>query len=120
GNESGYIINQASRSLINYSYIDTLDWYVLDKIPINILFHKLQVLRQNYFLMFSLFMVTFIFIAFLISFTITSPLSHMQKKMRVAVSNDLKTRLPEHKYKGEVLELARTFNTMLSDTSELI
>lgn len=117
---TGYIIDRASGALINYSYIDTLDWYIVTQIPLNILFHKMQVLKQNYFFTFSLFMGAFLLIAFMISFTVTRPLSHMQMKMREVVHKDLNLRLPENKYKGEILELARTFNTMLSDMNELI
>lgn len=117
---SGYIIDHASDALINFSYIDSLDWYIVNKIPLNIIFHKVQVLKQNYYVTFSLFMGAFILIAFMISFTVTRPLSHMQRKMREVVHKNLKLRLPENKYKGEVLELAHTFNTMLFDMNELI
>ncbi|MNO98851.1 Histidine kinase [compost metagenome] len=57
---------------------------------------------------------------FVISTTITRPLSHLQAKMKAAVQKNLKIRLPEHKFHGEVLDLTRTFNTMLDDTNLLI
>jgi two-component system sensor histidine kinase YesM len=111
---NGYIIDEASDALINFSYIDSLDWYIVTSIPLNILFKKIHSLKQNYFVTFSSFMGAFILIAFMISYTVTRPLSHMQMKMREAVLKDLKMRLPENKYKGEILELSRTFNTILS------
>ncbi|MDF2959299.1 MAG: hypothetical protein K0S39_1034 [Paenibacillus sp.] len=117
---NGYIIDEKSDSLINYSYIDSLDWYIVSNIPLNILFNKIQALKQNYYFTFSIFMGAFILIAFMISFTVTRPLSHMQMKMREVVYKDLKLRLPENQYKGEILELASTFNSMLSDMNELI
>jgi len=118
--ESDYIIDYASESLIKFSYIDALDWYVIAKIPLDILFSKLQALRSNIFVIFSFFMITFIIIALLIAYTITRPLSHMQRKMSDAVRNNLQLQLPEHKYKGELLDLAKTYNTMLIDMKELI
>lgn len=118
--ENGYIIDRASDTVVNFSYIDTLDWYVVSATPLDVVFYKIQALKQNYFLTFSLFMGAFILIAFMISYTITHPLSHMQMKMGELVRKDMKARLPEHKYKGELKELARTFNTMVADTNELI
>lgn len=118
--ENGYIIDRGSDAIVNYRYLDTLDWYIVSEIPLDVVFYKLQVLKQNYCLTFSLFMGAFIIIAFMISFTITRPLSHLQMKMGELVRKDMKTRLPEHRYKGELKELARTFNRMVSDTNELI
>lgn len=104
--ENGYIIDRGSDAIVNYRYLDTLDWYIVSEIPLDVVFYKLQVLKQNYFLTFSLFMGAFIIIAFMISFTITRPLSHLQMKMGELVRKDMKTRLPEHRYKGELKELA--------------
>ncbi|MNN24164.1 Sensor histidine kinase YehU [compost metagenome] len=40
--------------------------------------------------------------------------------MKAAVQKNLKIRLPEHKFSGEILDLTRSFNTMLDDTNLLI
>ncbi|CAG7645445.1 hypothetical protein PAECIP111802_03518 [Paenibacillus allorhizosphaerae] len=118
--EKGYILDEPSQALINFSYIESLDWYIVTIIPFDLLFNKIQALKHNYYITYSLFMAAFILIALMISFTVTRPLSHIQMKMREAVRHDLKIRLPEDPYKGEILELSRTFNTMLSDMGELI
>lgn len=57
---------------------------------------------------------------FIIAATITRPLSHLQNKMKAVVRNNLKIRLPEHKFRGEILELTQTFNSMLNDMDVLI
>ncbi|MGO4547856.1 sensor histidine kinase [Paenibacillus sp. 2TAB23] len=116
----GYLIDSSSEALINYSYMESLDWYIANRIPSAILFDDLYTLKQQYFLTFFLFIIAFILIAFMIAYGFTRPLSHMQKKMREAVRMDLNIRLPEKRYKGEVLELASTFNTMLADMNGLI
>lgn len=115
-----YFIDKSSDSLINYFYVESLDWYIVNRIPQSVLFAEIQGLKRQYFLMFFALMGIFLMMTFLISTTITRPLSHLQAKMKAAVHKNLKIRLPEHKFRGEVLELTRTFNTMLDDTSVLI
>ncbi|WKL05188.1 histidine kinase [Paenibacillus amylolyticus] len=58
--------------------------------------------------------------AFMISATFTRPLSHLQNKMKEVVRKNLKIRIPEGRSRGEVLELTRTFNTMLDDANQMI
>ncbi|WP_141501971.1 cache domain-containing sensor histidine kinase [Paenibacillus luteus] len=120
GKQEGYLIDPVSEALINFSYIESLDWYIVNRIPSAILFDDLYSLKQQYFLTFFLFIAAFILIAFMIAYGFTRPLSHMQNKMREAVRKDLNIRLPEKRYKGEVFELAQTFNTMLADMNGLI
>ncbi|WP_240762334.1 cache domain-containing sensor histidine kinase [Paenibacillus thalictri] len=117
---NGYFIDSSSDALINYTYIDSLDWYMVDRVPLHILYKQIHELKQNYFVTFGLFTAAFMIIAFMIAFTFTRPLSHMQKKMRDAVRKDLKVRLPEKRYKGEILELTRSFNTILDDMDDLV
>ncbi len=116
----GYTVDAASDALLNYSYIESLDWYIVNRIPLPILFNEIEVLKRQYFSMFFLLAGAFILVAFLIAHTITRPLSQLQIKMRQAAHSNLKVRIPEQKYKGEILELTRTFNTMLVDMDELI
>lgn len=56
----------------------------------------------------------------MISATFTRPLSHLQNQMKEVVRKNLKVRIPEGRSRGEVLELTRTFNTMLDDANQMI
>lgn len=118
--EQKYFIDKPSNSLINYIYVESLDWYIVNRIPLSVLFVEIENLKRQYFLTFFLLMGVFLVMTFLISATITRPLSHLQNKMKAVVQKNLKIRLPEHKFSGEILDLTRTFNTMLDDTNELI
>jgi two-component system sensor histidine kinase YesM len=118
--QNGFFNDQATSTLINYSYLESLDWFIINRIPLDILFNEIDSLKQQYFITFILFALAFIFIAFIIAHNITRPLYHLQSKMREAVHKNLKIRLPEHKYRGEILDLTRTFNKMLADTNDLI
>ncbi|MBT2290403.1 histidine kinase [Paenibacillus albidus] len=115
-----YFIDKGSNSLINYIYVESLDWYIVNRIPLSVLFVEIEELKRQYFITFFALMGIFLMMTFVISTTITRPLSHLQNKMKAAVHKNLKIRLPEHKFSGEILELTRTFNTMLDDTSSLI
>ncbi|KUP24952.1 histidine kinase [Paenibacillus sp. DMB5] len=115
-----YFIDKSSNSLINYIYVESLDWYIVNRIPLSVLFVEIEGLKQQYFITFFALMGIFLMMTFVISTTITRPLSHLQNKMKAAVHKNLKIRLPEHKFSGEILDLTRTFNTMLDDTHLLI
>lgn len=115
-----YFIDKASNSLINYIYVESLDWYIVNRIPLSVLFVEIEGLKQRYFLTFFALTGIFLMITLVISTTITRPLSHLQNKMKAAVQKNLKIRLPEHKFSGEILDLTRSFNTMLDDTNLLI
>ncbi len=118
--EKGFFIDKTSKTLVNYSYIPTLDWYMVNQTPSEILFNDIERMKSQYFLTFAAFMALFIMMTFLISSTITRPLYHLQKKMRDAVHKSLRIRLPQDKYSGEILELTRTYNNMLDDMNTLI
>ncbi|MBW4084975.1 histidine kinase [Paenibacillus sp. S150] len=115
-----YITDASSGTLVNYVYIESLDWYMVNRIPLAVLFNEISGLKQRYFLTFFAFTGAFVLMAFMISATFTRPLSHLQNKMKDVVRKNLKIRIPEGRSRGEVLELTRTFNTMLDDANKLI
>ncbi|MBB3113304.1 sensor histidine kinase YesM [Paenibacillus phyllosphaerae] len=117
---NGYWKDTHHDALVNYSYLPSLDWYMVNQIPLSVLFNEMDGLKQRYYVTFYIITAAFIVVAFMISHAFTRPLSHMQKKMREAVSKDLRIRLPEKNYKGEVLELTQTFNQMMLDMNGLI
>ncbi|WKL01335.1 hypothetical protein Q0F98_32575 [Paenibacillus amylolyticus] len=47
-----YLTDPASDTLINYVYIESLDWYMVNRIPLSILFTEISELKQRYFLTF--------------------------------------------------------------------
>ncbi|MBW7473951.1 histidine kinase [Paenibacillus oenotherae] len=117
---NGYWTDNGNNTLVNYSYLPSLDWYIVNQIPLDVLFKEIESLKQQYFVTFYVITAAFIAVAFMIAYTFTRPLSHMQAKMKDAVRKDLRIRLPEKNYKGEVLELTRTFNAMMVDMNGLV
>ncbi|WP_217595529.1 sensor histidine kinase [Cohnella sp. GbtcB17] len=118
--DNGYRIDKRDDALVNYSYLSSLDWYLVDRIPLQVLFKEIESLKRQYFVTFFVITAVFVAVAFMLAYTFTRPLSRMQMKMREAVRKDLRIRLPENNYKGEILELTRTFNTMMVDMNGLV
>jgi len=117
---SGYLFDRVTKSIVNYSYIESADWYMVSQIPSSVLFRQIDTLKQNFFLTFSVFVLVFIVLSFFIVSKLTKPLLHLKNKMGEAVQKGLQIRLPEEKYHGEMHQLAKTFNTMIDDMKELI
>ncbi|GEM_PF-311671 len=120
GGDHAYLTDRESGMLVNYVYIESLDWYMVSRIPLNVLFAEISELKSRYFLTFYGLTAIFILFAFMISSAFLKPLSLLQTRMREAASKNLRVRISEERSRGEVLELTRTFNTMLDDTHELI
>jgi len=118
--DDGYFIDADTDSLINYSYMDSVDWYMINRIPLSLLFGELDELKNKYFMTFFMLTAAFIAMTFLIAHAFVRPLTHLQHKMKDAVAKNFKIRLPERKYAGEVLDLTRTFNGMLGDMERMI
>lgn len=118
--QDGFYIDHDSAYIVNYSYMPSTDWYIMNRIPLNILFTEINMLKKQYLIAFVALIITFIVMTFLISATITKPLYHLQKKMKEAANKGFQVRLPEHKYKGEILHLTKSFNQMLDDLNHLI
>lgn len=117
---SGYLYDRVTNSIVNYTHIESVDWYMVSQIPSSVLFKELGALKQNFFLTFALFVLVFIILSFFIVSRITKPLLHLKNKMGEAVQKGLRIRLPEEKYHGEMRQLATTFNKMIDDMKELI
>lgn len=118
--QNGHWTDQKSDSLVNYTYLSSLDWYLVDRIPLHLLFREIEALKKQYFVTFYAITAAFVAVAFMIAHAFTRPLSHMQRKMKEAVRKDLRIRLPEKRYSGEILELTRTFNSMMVDMNGLV
>lgn len=103
-----------------YSYVPTLEWYLVRIVPLDILFAETNQLKSSFFWTFSILTVLFSLVTFIISSNISRPLRELQGKMRVLTKTNLKARLDERRFDGEILTLARTFNSMGADIEGLI
>ncbi|HIW32200.1 MAG TPA: histidine kinase [Candidatus Paenibacillus intestinavium] len=118
--ESGYFTDKNSNSFINYMYMDTLDGYIVNRVSLTILFSEINELKKQYYFLFFILIIAFSGITFLVVHTFLRPLNQLQRKMRDVVRNRFQQRLYEKSFKGEILDLATTFNKMLDDLDVMV
>lgn len=106
--------------IINYSLIPSLGWYLIKQVPADDVFKEVKGLKKSFFITFAILTASFIAMTFIISFAITNPLKRLQVHMSKAAEAHLKIHLPEEGEKGEVLQLTRSFNSMISEIHDLI
>ncbi|MCU6709025.1 histidine kinase [Paenibacillus sp. J5C_2022] len=118
GSNQDYHVDKAS--IINIWPITSMDWHIVSQFPVDRFFGDLQNMRTQVVVTLLITTIIFVFISFFITHSITRPLRVLQKKMTDMVRNNLKIKLPEKKYKGEILALNQAFNKMVDDMNELV
>lgn len=87
--------------------------------PLHFYFGDFKTLERKFLFTFMILTAIFIVLTFLIASMITRPLSLLKRKMETMIHTELKTVLPEKPYYGELLVLARAFNTMVRNMDQL-
>ncbi|RXZ79437.1 HAMP domain-containing protein [Paenibacillaceae bacterium] len=119
--EKASFIDQENALLINAGYVRPMDWYIASVFTLDIYFGSLDHIKKQLFTTFMTTVSLFVLITFVISSSITRPLKLLEKKMSDMVQEKFqKSMIPEDKYQGEMLSLARTFNQMVKDIRSLI
>jgi two-component system, sensor histidine kinase YesM len=105
-----------------YTYIRIagLNWYMVKSIPTEVMFSRINALQRTFYFTSFGVAILFIGITFLIASTMTRPLQQLRKKMTQIVQSNLKVRLPEEQYMGEIQTFVQGFNSMVNDMDELI
>lgn len=116
--QKGYFVEGSY--LYIFSEIPRLDMFTVKRVPMDVVYVEVNRLKQSFFTASVIFTTAFIVMTLLISSTVTKPLNNLQKKMADAVDKNFRVLLPEGKYRGEVLQLTRTFNKMMGDINLLI
>ncbi|MBT2290608.1 sensor histidine kinase [Paenibacillus albidus] len=115
-----YFTDEADRFLFNGIYMPNMDWYLVDRFPLEALSGNIMSMKHQVLLSFMATVVVFIGVTYAIVASIVRPLRNMQRKMSELADRNLNIRLPEHKYRGETLMLAKAFNQMTGDIRRLI
>ncbi|GGD78737.1 cache domain-containing sensor histidine kinase [Paenibacillus nasutitermitis] len=111
---------ESDGSIINYSFMPSMGWYLVKQVPTDIVFAEVKHLKRSFFITFLVFTAAFIGMTFLIASAVTRPLKRFQESMSQVAQSQLKIHLPEEQYRGEVLQLATSFNQMVSDIQKLV
>ncbi|OPA80847.1 hypothetical protein BVG16_00395 [Paenibacillus selenitireducens] len=118
---TGHYKDESSQFLVNYSYLEELDWYVVNQVPLNELLHELQQLRLIFFLFLSLLIISFVLATFFLSARMTRPLYALQRSMEEASDKKLNVKIDIGTHAtSEVRSLGKSFNLMIDDIVALI
>ncbi|WP_159885088.1 cache domain-containing sensor histidine kinase [Paenibacillus puerhi] len=104
----------------SYTTIAGLDWILVKSMPTNILFARTDSLQRTFVISLFSIAVLFVFMTFGIASTVTRPLEQLRGKMADIVRSNLKVRLPENRYRGEIQTIVQAFNAMVGDMDKLI
>ncbi|WP_018751150.1 sensor histidine kinase [Paenibacillus sanguinis] len=115
-----YVKDASGMYLYNGIYMPNTGWYLISRFPLEALSGNIKSMLKDIMFVLGGFSLLFIAITFGLVATLVKPLRHLQKQMSQLVDRNLEVRLPEHKYRGEVLTLAKAFNKMIQDIQELI
>ncbi|GAA3408624.1 sensor histidine kinase [Paenibacillus hodogayensis] len=117
---SRYIEGPGGLELYSGIYLPGLDGYLLNRFPLHLVSGDLQRMQNQMFMTFLLTVAFFILVTFALLSAIVRPLNVMQKTMAGLVERNLDVHMPESKFRGEFLTLARAFNRMIGDIHKLI
>ncbi|OAS16501.1 cache domain-containing sensor histidine kinase [Paenibacillus oryzisoli] len=118
GSSSGFFTHEST--FINYTVVPSFQAYLIKTVPSNVLFAELRAIQNAYMGTLILFTIAFIIMTFLIASAVTRPLRLIQTKMQDVVRKELKVRLPDQKYGGDIQPIVQAFNQMIVDMNGLV
>nr|WP_276510084.1 sensor histidine kinase [Paenibacillus qinlingensis] len=118
GSSNGFFIQGST--FINYTVVPSFHAYLIKTVPSNVLFAELRSIQNAYMGTLIFFTIAFMIITFLIASAVTRPLRLIQAKMLDVVRKELKVRLPDQKYGGDIQPIVQAFNQMIVDMNGLV
>jgi len=113
-------IDRVNKAIYTTAYLTSLQWTIVKRVPFHIVYSEVLTLRKSFLYVFIVVTVMFILVTFLISYTITKPVRLLQKEMRNVTKENLMTRLSQDGFRGEMFDLAVSFNHMIVDLNEMV
>ncbi|WP_342480673.1 sensor histidine kinase [Paenibacillus sp. FSL L8-0340] len=106
--------------IYNGIYLPNMDWYLINRFPLEALSGNIEAMKRQVMVSLLVTGAIFVLIMYAIVSSTVRPLHNLQKKMSELVDKNLNVSIPERKYRGELLSLARAFNLMTGDIRKLI
>ncbi len=117
----GHYEDKHASSLVNYSYLQELDWYVVSQMPLGELQQEIRHLRLIFFLFLTLLIVAFVVVTIILTARMTKPLYVLERSMEEATDKKLNVKISIGKAAtAEVRSLGDSFNRMIDDVVALI
>ncbi|RUT46491.1 HAMP domain-containing protein [Paenibacillus anaericanus] len=119
--QEGHYEDKHSSSLVNYSYLEELDWYVVSQMPLSELQQEIRQLRFIVFLFLTILVIVFVLVTIILSARMTEPLYVLERSMEEALDKKLNVKITIGKdATAEVRSLGESFNRMIDDVVALI
>ncbi|CAN7288523.1 cache domain-containing sensor histidine kinase [Paenibacillus sp. LjRoot56] len=119
--KEGHFEDERALSLVNYSYLEELDWYVVSQMPLSELQQEIQRLRLIAFLFLTILVIAFVLVTIFLSARMTGPLYVLERSMEEASDKKLNVKISVGKgATDEVRSLGESFNRMIDDVVVLI
>lgn len=93
---------------------------LISKLPLDQYFGDLESLKHQALLTIALLAVVFGVITYVTASAITRPLNLLQRRMSEVVSKQFNTHVPVAQYRGELRDLADSFNGMVKDLQKAV
>ncbi|GGH28241.1 cache domain-containing sensor histidine kinase [Paenibacillus segetis] len=119
--QEGHYEDKHSSSLVNYSYLEELDWYVVSQMPLSDLQQEIRQLRFIVLLFLTILVIVFVLVTIILSARMTEPLYVLERSMEEALDKKLNVKISIGKdATDEVRSLGESFNRMIDDIVALI
>ncbi|SMF73193.1 Histidine kinase-, DNA gyrase B-, and HSP90-like ATPase [Paenibacillus uliginis N3/975] len=119
--QNGHYKDERALSLVNYSYVEELDWYVVSQMPLSELQREVQRLRLMIYMFLIILVTAFILVTFFLASRMTQPLYVLKRSMEEASDKKLNVKISINKgATDEIRSLSESFNRMIDDVVALI
>ncbi|MCY9665680.1 histidine kinase [Paenibacillus alginolyticus] len=117
----GHFEDERALSLVNFTYLEELDWYVVSQMPLSELQQEIQRLRLIAFFFLAILVIVFVLVTIFLSARMTEPLYVLERSMEEASDKKLNVKISIGKgATDEVRSLGESFNRMIDDVVVLI
>lgn len=119
--QEGHYEDKTSLSLVNYSYLEDLDWYVVSQMPLSEVQQEIRQLRFIVFVFLTILVFAFVLVTIILSARMTEPLNVLKRSMEEASDKRLNVKISIGRGAAdEVRFLGESFNRMIDDVLALI
>lgn len=111
--------SSSSKNVVLYSHIDKAGWKLVSNMPYGKMVHIIDNTRNLIIAVNLLFILSFVAAAIMLSNSIVKPIIALKNTMKIVEKGDFSQRV-ESRFKDEIGELGRCFNSMIDKVGELM
>ena len=119
-NDAGNGIVKTSRSLVVHRTLPSTGWTIISVAPNQEIFQAVYQLRLIAFIMVAVSLLLILIINIFLSKYIAQPILHLKNLMQSATSGNLDVEIHQIDGQVEIMELYRSFDTMLTELKNLL